>query len=63
MRAEELGMVVNDTVQRVLVAPRYCGKLVLTLEMICHAGGIRELAVSMRKIVTNEEVEKIKETS
>jgi hypothetical protein len=59
VKPQELGMVANDAVQRVLVAPRYTGKLSLHFELICFEGGIRECAVDIKKVVTNEEVEKL----
>lgn len=59
MRPEELSLVVNDTIARMLVSPRYSGKLSLHFELVCFQGGIRECAVDVKKIVTSEELTRL----
>ncbi|HMD69170.1 MAG TPA: hypothetical protein VKF42_09865 [Chitinivibrionales bacterium] len=61
MRPEELALVTNDAVQRLIVKPRYSGKFSLRFELVCSNGGIRECAVGTEQQVTNDQVVKLYE--
>jgi hypothetical protein len=61
VRPEDLSLVADDAVRRLVVAPRYTGKILLHFELICYNGGIRECAVSTTKTITNEEVAQLQE--
>jgi hypothetical protein len=61
MRPADVALVVDDAVVRALVVPRYTGRLSIHVEMICLQGGVRECGIDVKKTVTNEEVEKLRE--
>jgi hypothetical protein len=61
MRPEDLSLITDDAVRRLVVAPRYSGRLSLHYELVCDSGGIRECSISTTNTIRNLDIEKIRE--